>query len=488
MGAPGRRRDPVGARTRPKPLPTALALAAIGAVMLVVAIALDPPGSAPQPETVLQPRPSTSADPPPSAPPSVRPSLGGVPVPSAGPSPDLTGDRAPSTGAPSTGTPSSGGAASTAPPRIVHAPAGAPARRGLLYAIGRSLTPAEADAAPGTYRVVVLNQWDGALAARLKQRDPSVIVLMYQCLASTRESDSTTNRSGGVLYSAAPASWFATDASGDRIEWNGYSGHWQMAVWDPAYQQAWVDNVVSAASAGPWDGILADNDMATLSHYSSALLAGTGSTEASDATLRNGLFSLIQRAGSALQARGKLLVPNISDARLDPGRWSAHTAFGGGMEENFAHWGTSTDSGFIGDWGGDGWIAQTDQMAAPGISLAITRAAPGDRRTLLYGFASVLVRGDADAMWMPSSEAGSAAAYRAVESIPEMGWPLGAAQEPTRLDSGAWTRAFTSAWVAVNPTDAWVTVRPPETARTADGSPAGPQRMGPHTGVVLRRG
>jgi hypothetical protein len=373
------------------------------------------------------------------------------------------------------------GASSTGIPGPVNA---APSRRGLLNAIGRSPSPAEIDAAAARYAVVVLNQWDGALAQRLKQRDPSVVVLMYQCLASTRTFDTTTNRAGGVLHSAAAANWFATDTDGNRIVWGPYPGHYQMAVWDGGYQQAWVDNVVRSVSSGPWDGVLADNDMATLQWYTGATLAGTSSRSGTDALLRQGLQSLIDRAGQALNARGKSLVPNISDARLVPGRWAAHSRYGGGMEENFAHFGESRIEGFVGDWGKDGWMAQTDHMAAKGISLAITRAAPDDHRSLLYGYASVLVRGDADAFWMPSTEPG--AAYTTAPSIPEMSWELGSAGPPQRLSSGAWTRLYQSAWVAVNPTAAWVSVTPPAGTRTGDGGPAGPTRIGPHSAVMLR--
>jgi hypothetical protein len=363
---------------------------------------------------------------------------------------------------------------------------GRSARRGLLNSIGRSPSAAEIDAVASRYGVVILNSWDGALATRLKQRDPSVLVLMYQCLASTRSSDSASNRSGGVLYSAASPAWFATDTSGNRIAWNPYPGHWQMAVWNTGYQQAWVNNVVASVTSAPWDGVLADNDMSTLEWYTSALLAGSPTRASTDSRLRAGFQALIDRAGAALQARGKLLVPNISDARLYSGRWAAHSRYGGAMEENFAHFGESATDGWVGDWGGDGWMAQTDEMRSPGISLAITRAQPTDRRTLLYGFASVLVRGDADAYWMPSTEPG--AGYSTLPSIPEMDWPLGSAGTPVRLSSGAWTRSYRSAWVAVNPTQTTVSVSPPATARLANGSPAGRQTLGPYSAVILRLG
>ena len=424
----------------------------------------------PMDPTAGDPAPVDSApatDPPATDPPATDPPA------DSRPATDPSADSRPATDPPATDPP-----ADVLPP-----PSGSPGRRGFLYSIGRQLSAAEIDAAPGTYSVVVLNQWDGAMAARLKQRDPSVIVLMYQCLSSTRTSDRATNRSGGVLHSAATPSWFATDTSGNRIEWRDYPGHWQMAVWDDGYQQAWVDTVVRSVSQGPWDGVLADNDLSSL-RYSDARMAGTSSRQESDAKIRAGLQTLIDRAGSALQARGKRLVPNISDARLYPGRWAAHSRYGGGMEENFVHFG---DGQFVGYWNGQGWLEQTDQMASPGISVAITRADAGDRKALLYGYASVLVRGDGDAYWMPSMTGAAADDYRSFSTLPEMTWPLGAASAPVRLGSGAWTREYASAWVAVNPTDGTVTVTPPAAARTAGGGSAGPQQLGPHSGMILQK-
>ena len=257
-----------------------------------------------------------------------------------------------------------------------------------------------------------------------------------------------------------------------------------MAVWDAGYQQAWVNSVVAEAVAGGWDGVLGDNDISTLSWYSGTLVAGTGSRAATDTRLRDGLQQLIDRAGAALNAKGKLLVPNISDGRLFPGRWVAHSRYGGGMEENFAHFGQSTTADWVGDWGSDGWIAQTDEMGASGLSLAITRAAPGDHRTQLYGYASMLVRADRDAFWMPSTDSG--AAYAGEPSIPEMSWPLGAATaNPARTAAGAWTRQYASAWVAVNPTGTAVTLTPPSGARAADGSTPATVRLDAYSGLIL---
>ena len=519
-----RRRDVRSPAGPGRPLVRRLAVAAVGVLVITGTAAtityLGRPDGGPAAQTVLDPTPGTSAAGPATgaaaaAGPATAAAASGVATPPATnpagsgaataplaagavtqPGGQPPGSRQPGVQQPGVQQPGvqqpAAGPATTAVGSGLPASSGglpapstsAPGRRGYLYLVGHSPSDAEVDAMPARYGVVVLNQWDAAAARRLKQRDPSVVVLMYQCLSSTRSSDDPTHRSGGVLHSAAAPSWFATDTGGNRIGWTPYPGHWQMAVWDAAYQQAWVNDAVADVVAGGWDGVLADNDISTLSWYSDAVVAGTGSRAATDSRLRDGLQQLVDRAGAALNARGKLLVPNISDGRLFPGRWAAHSRYGGGMEENFAHFGQSTTADWVGDWGSDGWIAQTDEMRAPGLSLAITRAAPGDHRTALYGYASMLVRADADAFWMPSTDSG--AAYAGEPAIPEMSWPLGGATaNPARTAAGAWTRQYAHAWVAVNPTGTAVTLTPPPGTRAADGSAPATVRLDAYSGLIL---
>jgi hypothetical protein len=375
----------------------------------------------------------------------------------------------------------------TAPPATLPASPPTSGRRGLWNAIGRTPTAAELDAAPGLYGVVVVNIWETAALKRLKQLDPSIVVLAYQDLSSARSYDPGPNPPAGITWAQATAnpSWLATDTSGKRIEWSGYPGHWQTAVWDPSYQQAWTTSVTQRVVAAGFDGVLADNAVSTLKWYSSQLLAGTTSSAATDAKLRAGVQALVEQAGPALQAKGKVLVPNVSDARLYPGRWEAHAKWGGAMEENFAHFGTATDlSSFVTDWGPDGWEGQAQQMAHPGLSLAVTRSAPGDTRTLRYGYASLLVRGDADSFWQPSADSGS---YAGQQSIPEQRWRTGAARGAgQKATGGVWTREYDGVWAAVNPTKVAVAVTAPAGATDTTGAAVRTVTLQPASGVVLR--
>ncbi|MGY1640757.1 putative glycoside hydrolase [Geodermatophilus sp. SYSU D00703] len=359
------------------------------------------------------------------------------------------------------------------------------ARRGFWYAIGDRPTEREIDAAASRYGVVVLNPWETWALERLKQRDPSVVVLVYKDLSSTRSYHTGPLPPSGVGYGEADPSWFAVDDVGERIEWDPYPGHWQMAVWDPAYQERWVDDVVHEVVTAGWDGVLADNDVSTLRWYDAALLAGTSSAEETDAQLRQGLDELVTRAGQALQAQGRALVPNVSDARLHEGRWASHAVHGGAMEENFAHWGTDPADGFLWDWGPAGWVTQTGQLAGPGLSLTVTRAAEGDARTLRYGYASALVRGDDRDFWTPSTTA--AGDYTEPEWLAEMSIPVGpATSEAVREPSGVWSRRFTAAWAAVNPTQVTVTVVPPRGTVDRDGRSVRSVTLPPTSGAVFR--
>lgn len=385
----------------------------------------------------------------------------------------------------SSGTPV--GCGSTQGARTTVAAAASP-RHGLWYAIGDEPTAAEVAAAPSRYGVVVLNPWDTWALQRIKKADPSVVVLAYKDLSSTRSYHVGPLPPTGVGAREAEShpSWFALDTAGHRIEWDRYPGHWQMAVWDTDYQERWTSNVLSEVVANGWDGVLADNDLTSLGWYDSALLAGTASSQQTDAQLRAGLDSLVTRAGGELRAHGKLLVPNLSDARLFQGRWATHAASGGAMEEAFVHWGTAADAG-LWDWGPTGWLTQTAELRGPGLTLAVTRAARGDTRSLVYGYASVLVRGDESDFWTASTTA--AGDYTQPEGLEEMSVPLGApVGEAVRTSAGAWTRSFSTGWAAVNPTLRTVVLTPPKGTVDARGAAVRTVTLRPESGAVLRVG
>lgn len=350
------------------------------------------------------------------------------------------------------------------------------------YAIGDRPSATELAEAARQDTVVVLNAWETDALRTLKELNPNIRVLVYKDLSSTRsyevEDLGQGDRSAAGLPYAVTAreqpDWFARDEDGRRIEWDPYPGHWQMTVWDPDYQRAWTDAVTEEVVSAGWDGVLADNDFASLRFYTSAVVAGTGGRRATDELIRDGLDQFITTAGERLQAAGKILVPNVSEARLYPGRWEQHARFGGAMEENFAYF-ASTDQ-FV---DGADWVEQTAQLSDPALlSLAITRTGTGASREQRYGFASAAIRGAGAACWMLSTTEEYTQRSRAADQEAPLGAPLGPG---TDNGNGIWTREFQNGWVAVNPTSAESTVEP------APGFSPGPITIAPADSVVLRR-
>lgn len=198
---------------------------------------------------------------------------------------------------------------------------------------GGPISPDELQHVLGKYRAAILQPWELEAAAALKAADPTMTVLAYQCLSSVREYEPGPIYSSGL--SAAQAEELGTFAhkDGQRIEWRGYDGHFQQEVWNRDYQHAWVESVVRFAADSPFDGIMADNDVFD-DYYGHGLDMDL---------LRGGLDQMVTMAGTQLKKVGKILVPNIAEARREKGRWARHSRFGGGFEECWIGWGTSSN-------------------------------------------------------------------------------------------------------------------------------------------------
>ena len=358
------------------------------------------------------------------------------------------------------------------------------------YGIGEPPSAADLEVAAKRYAVVVLNAPETAAMRRLHQLNPKIKVLVYKDLSSTRNYRGAVDNGvdapylpSGIGYVAAQhdhPGWFALDTANRRIEWQGYSKHWQMTVWDPTYQQAWADAVTAEVMREGWDGVLADNDFNSLSHYSSALLAGTTSSARTDRKLRDGLDALLAVAGDSLQNAGKMLVPNVSETHLTPGRWTAHSRYSGAMEENF---------GFRDD-GGSGELLtfqgnefkELRAQAALGESwlLLVTRVT--DDRKERAGYASAALLAGPYTCWTPATSA----TYVDPEWSPLQGAGLGEAVDAaTRQNNGAWTRQFTNGWVAVNPTSTTVRLTPPKGLVDTSGTPVTEVELIAADGAVL---
>jgi hypothetical protein len=358
------------------------------------------------------------------------------------------------------------------------------------YGIGEPPSAADLETAAKRYDVVVLNATETAAMRRLHELNPAVKVLVYKDLSSTRnyqgavdgDADATWLPSGIGYFAAQNGhpEWFALDSADRRIEWRGYPKHWQMTVWDPAYQQAWTDAVTQEVTREGWDGVLADNDFNSLSHYSPAILAGTANAAETDRKLRDGLDAFLAVVGTKLQQAGKLFVPNVSETHLIPGRWTAHSRFSGAMEENF---------GFRDDGGAGGLLTfqgnewkELRAQAALGESWLLLITRTRDERQKRAGFASAALLAGPYTCWTPATTD----TYLDPEWSDLQDTNLGTAIDAaTRQPNGVWTRQYTDGWVAVNPTGATQQITPPAGMVDLEGEAVSEVELPAADGVVL---
>ena len=224
---------------------------------------------------------------------------------------------------------------------------------------GNPLSPWQIKKAAGRYRAAILQPWELEAAEYLKATDPTVTVLAYKCLSSIRDYEPGPIYSSGI----SPVTARKLGTTADVAEWKGYNGHIQQRVWEPEYQQAWIKEVSEEIIPGPFDGVMADNDVYE-DYYDHGL--DMESTRAA-------LGQLVSSAGKTLNDAGKILVPNIAESRLEPGRWNKHSNYGGGFEECWLGWGSA----------GEGWLSPEtclEQVAEMSNDRLIIARVPGYTR------------------------------------------------------------------------------------------------------------
>lgn len=330
------------------------------------------------------------------------------------------------------------------------------------------------------YRVVVLQPWETVAADRLKSARPDMIVLCYKCLSSTRSYEPGPIFSSGVDYLEAEEAgedWFAHRADGTtRVEWANYPGHVQMATWNPEYRERWCDNVVDDLEDSPWDGVMADNDV--FDDYYGLRPPLEGGRMMAD--LRRALDEFVPQAGARLNAIDKLLVPNIAEARREPGRWARHAAFGGGFEEVFLAW---QPDEYLDP---PSALQQCGQAAGPGVTILRTATDGTDEHpNFLYGLAAFWVFGGGGGTGFTATAHDG---YDDTPYIPQLEWELGTPLETPQARGNAYSRRFTRGWAAVNLNNRRrreVSFQVPGELIGVDGHPA-PERvtLQPHHGVL----
>ncbi|WP_433261932.1 putative glycoside hydrolase family 15 protein [Actinosynnema sp. CS-041913] len=358
------------------------------------------------------------------------------------------------------------------------------------YGIGEPPTYADLKFVAQHYDLVVLNAIETTAMRLLRKFNPKIKVLVYKDFASTRNYPGAVVGDGdapllpsGVGYIAAQSrhpEWFAVDQADQRIEWNGYPRHWQMAVWDEGYQRAWADAVTAEVVREGWDGVLADNDFNSLKHYSTAVVKGTPDAAATDRLIRDGMDRFLDLAGEALHKHGKMLIPNVSESQLTPGRWSAHSRYDGAMEENFGL--RDSGGGELITFKGNEFKELRAQAALGESWLLLVTHAKSEREERV-GYATAALLAGPYTCWNGSATKD----YRNPDWSVYQDTDLGEAVETAnRLPNGTWTRHFSNGWVAVNPTAKAAVVTPPPGLATLDGAAVtGPIDLAGADAVIL---
>lgn len=362
--------------------------------------------------------------------------------------------------------------------------------RGLWVRYGGDpITREQIEFAAQHYAVALVQPREKEAARQLKELNPNIIVLAYKCLSSARMYEKTTPYTSGVSYSEAEANgWFARRLNGDKIEWSGYWGHYQMRVWDAAYRSRWTQNVVNEIADSPFDGVIADNDIYGDYYGLNFPIEGADSIE----VIHRGLDALIAEAGNALNARGKILVPNIAESRRDKGKWERHSAYGGGFEEVFLGWGPNE---FL---DANSSVAQIKQMM-PSLQANLQNFIQGEQQQGDGRLTLVRASTNGDlqhpnflmalaAFWIfgggqwSAVTAGAHDAHNDTPWVEELSWDLGQPIGPIEGTQGIYGRSFEKGWAAVNLTDQ----ASPALNFPGGGHASGTISIPPHHGILVQ--
>ncbi len=321
----------------------------------------------------------------------------------------------------------------------------------------------------GDYAYVQLNAAETDRARALKAAHPGLKVLVYKDMSSTRSYAVQNGKDDaklptGVGFADAAAThpeWFLKDTTGARMEWP-WDGHWWMDVADPAYQARWLQNVRAELAAGPWDGVIIDNVMASPEWY---LEGRTIAKYPTKATYSAATESFLRAVAPQLVSTGKLVLGNISDA--SPATWDRWTALlsGANHEHSF-----SWSGGEL--YGGASWLERVQEIErtqrAGRIHTATSSATSTDLRALTYLRASWLLAWDGGAS---GSAQMVALSDRRDPWNDVVGQDLGQPVTARTAVGGAWKRDFTGGTAVVNPGTTSVTVPVGPGLRDRNGTP-----------------
>jgi hypothetical protein len=332
-----------------------------------------------------------------------------------------------------------------------------------------------------------LQAWEGAKAAELKAANPNLKVLVYQNLgAMTQGVGPNGFSSSGVNYAEADAAhpdWFLKGAGGERLAFEDFKWLWAADVGNADYQRLWAANVIRLLRSGPWDGVMMDDTNTTNRyHFNPSSKVAQYPT---DAAYQKAVRSMLEYVGPAIQAAGKLAIPNMGSWSESPTVVKEWLPFvSGGMDEMFVKWSKSAGQGYRGshEWEAEvGEIATTEAMGKHFI--AITQAEPSDTQGARYGWASTLLAGNGHTVFQASNGHPGEETWLSDYEV-ELGSPT---SSPTAVGNGAWERYFTNGLVVVNPTGAPVSVNFAGTYSGDGLTNVTAATLGPHGALILTR-
>ncbi|WP_434447065.1 putative glycoside hydrolase [Lentzea sp. E54] len=317
------------------------------------------------------------------------------------------------------------------------------------------MTDAQLTAEARRRAYIVLNAWESALIPKLKAANPRVQVFVYKDLSSTR---SYACRNGvddaqlpaGIGYCDADRNhpeWFMLSPGGQRLQYSGYSGHWQMDIGNVAYQNAWIDSVISASKASGFDGVLMDNALFSCETYHDGVCPAK---YPSDESFQNAYKAMFANARSKFASAGLKTVANLANARLFAGAWSAYTENLDGAFDEW--WLTFSDTNLLPEYD-QGWSRQLAEIAANEARGKITWVQPHFTDTaqgaFRYAFASFLMVNGSRSAFAPIARTdgyGDPSPWRA-----EYDWHLGTPSGSYRsIGTNLFRRDYTCGVVLVN--------------------------------------
>ena len=362
------------------------------------------------------------------------------------------------------------------------APAQTSTTENTLFAAPTGMNEIEKAGDLSRFQYVIVNAFDHELIGRLKAKNPQTKLFVYKDMASTR---SYACRGGvddallptGVAYcdtSARHPDWFTTDPAGNRIEWSPFPGSWQMDVGNPAYQDAWAENVLQELRRYRWDGVFIDN--ASVDHDDFYFPGRAMQEYPTQASYQAATRSFLARVGPRLLAEGFHVLPNIQThpKLATPALWADWTQFtSGGVHGYWMRW----DNGV--SFGGDYWLQLQEifeQQQRAG-KLFLTGTPADDAASMRWGRASFLIG------WN-----GGPAGYGVGTWHPEWTIEIGTPSGPRYQVGSAWRREYTGGTAIANISD-----RQPQTVALGgsyqhpDGSLVSAVTLPPLSGLVLRK-